>query len=84
MDAGRSKAWITTLKEVGLNLKLSEATEYGHLYGEKFFSAIEKNLANFESDLSKAFESRWEIFDQKKPILRLCGSFYQSMGNDHG
>ena len=57
MDPGRSEAWITSLKEVGLNIQLPGAKEYGHPYGEKFFSAIEKNLANFESDLLKAFES---------------------------
>ncbi len=57
MDSGRSESWITTLRQLGLDFQLPEAREYGHLYGEKFFSAMEKSLARFESDLPKAFES---------------------------
>ncbi len=57
MDPGRPESWITTLKELGLDLPLPAAKDYGHLYGEKFFSAIEKSLASFESGLPKALGS---------------------------
>jgi hypothetical protein len=57
MKSDKADSSITTLKDLGLDFTVLSPQEYGHSYGERFFSAIEKSLGSFESGLPTALES---------------------------
>jgi len=57
MKSDKADSWITTLKDLGLDFTVLSPQQYGHSYGESFFSAMEKSLQSFESGLPTALES---------------------------